>query len=210
MPVFVATAGASVYDAAMIVFYPIGLILLALAFLASAAELSVHALHGASGLFVPFHEVWSTLALESLVNARAVVDATVGPNVWEPLLGTLLSLPGWLLFGLPGGILAWLGHPSRGVIEPEHEENLFLIDALNEAARKDGYLEEEADFFSDHHDTIGGNEIDDDPVEDMIADGTPRQGPPLNDGRALDDAINDTAANDDETPPPGLPIKPLE
>ena len=72
---------------------------LIVAFGASAAEMATHATGGARGMFISFY----------------TVIYAMWPNVWSAIVGALgpglskaiFILPGWLTFGLPGGLLVW-------------------------------------------------------------------------------------------------------
>ncbi|MCP5367466.1 MAG: hypothetical protein H6907_01145 [Hyphomicrobiales bacterium] len=114
---------------------PIGMVLLALAFLAAAAEAYVHALpDGPAGWLVPAAELWAILSPDSLRAAARWTWANLHPWAWDPALVTVLRLPAWLVLGLPGLLLAWAGRRPRDG-EYLQAESVFLYDELARAAR---------------------------------------------------------------------------
>ena len=44
---------------------------------------------------------------------EAIVKANAPGFVWDDGLGLLLMVPGWLLFGVPGAVMVYLGRPRR-------------------------------------------------------------------------------------------------
>lgn len=128
----------------MRVLYLLGWIFLVGAFLAAAAETVAHGVAGVEGIFLSAYEVWAALSPKGLVIARYMVERDLSPALWPPLV-TVMSLPGWLILGLPGAALVWLCRASgKGEAEDgdEMEESLFLFDALVEEARKEGHLDD--------------------------------------------------------------------
>lgn len=66
---------------------------------------------GADGTIVmtPLAEQWQTSFPQTFADAKSWVETQAGPDVWESFLLPVLSLPTWLLFGLIGVLLFWLG-----------------------------------------------------------------------------------------------------
>jgi hypothetical protein len=202
----------------MILLYGIGLILLVAAFLGGAAEIAARGSLDESR--------WMLSGLETLRLLRPSVPVAlreaVGPGLW-PIVEGMLAVPFWVLFGLPGGILAAIGRPRHDDVEGPDEESLFLYDRLVERAREEGYVTEpgdepqpheslpeadEADQEGDdlapsHHDGLAGEETGGDDSAPTDHDYVP---PDLGD-------IKDWAAEPDRPPepyPPGeKPAKPL-
>jgi hypothetical protein len=61
------------------------------------------------------YEHWSKLAPVTLSLARNAVQRTTHPLVWDPGLATILRPPAWVLFGLVGALLAYIGRRRREV-----------------------------------------------------------------------------------------------
>lgn len=81
----------------------IGVLLLVLAAGFGVAELTMEGPQGLGSL-------WFALHPNSLVGFQAFVEKQIAPALWPPLQG-LLTLPGWLLFLIPGALLAALCRP---------------------------------------------------------------------------------------------------
>jgi len=60
-------------------------------------------------------EIWYSVDSTSLNGTRAAVQRYLFPFLWDPVIISILLLPGWLVFGLPGLILVWTcrGRPGR-------------------------------------------------------------------------------------------------
>ncbi len=60
---------------------------------------------------------WFTLDRDSLDGFRQFVQTSIDPQigrwVWDPLVQTVLSLPTWLVFGVPGALLIALAPVRR-------------------------------------------------------------------------------------------------
>lgn len=125
-----------------------GLALLVLAFLAGAYEM---ASHGMVKDRPPVMPAWQVAVLnwpDALARFRASVIGQFGAGTWDGIVFPLLKLPGWLLFGLPGGVLLYVSRRRRAG-DAIDEQSLFLYDELSRAAKEDGFDEEEADIYTD-------------------------------------------------------------
>lgn len=129
----------------------IGWLLLLAAFAAAAAETIARTLPGGSGWMLSAAELWQALWPGAYLIASIRISGMM-PELWDPAILTLLSVPAWLLFGFPGVILAWMCRPNR-VLSPEaeqelqeHEASLFLYDDLAREARK--WAQDEGDDHS--------------------------------------------------------------
>jgi hypothetical protein len=60
-------------------------------------------------VYTPFAETWEALNAASLQGLRELVETRMHPAVWQSLLMPFLNLPGWVLFGVPGLMLAFAG-----------------------------------------------------------------------------------------------------
>lgn len=68
----------------------------------------------ASGLMMtPLAETWRSIHEQSLLDLHAFLDTRFFGALLLPAIDGLLSLPGWIIFAVPGGILAWAGRTRR-------------------------------------------------------------------------------------------------
>jgi hypothetical protein len=51
--------------------------------------------------------VLHTLILGELIQTKIIIHKNLNPVLWDPVIRTILWLPDWLTFGVPGIILAW-------------------------------------------------------------------------------------------------------
>ena len=132
----------------MKVLFLLGCGFLIIAFGASAAEMAAHATGGARGMFIPFASVLSAM----------------WPNAWSAIVGalgvglakTIFALPGWLTFGLPGGLLVWFCRSNKDELSEEDHDSMFLFDELSKQAHEDGYDEDSKEEYFDEHKDIEG------------------------------------------------------
>ncbi|MBC8339790.1 MAG: hypothetical protein ISR51_07340 [Rhodospirillales bacterium] len=127
-----------------ILFY-LGWVLLALAFAAGAAESVPRMLAQDDGRwFISAYDLWYAAWPGKLVVTQIKVER-ISPALWDPILTGLLSLPAWLLLGLPGGALAWLCRPHKDMPAElaldlkQQTETFDLYDRLAQEARDAGY-----------------------------------------------------------------------
>jgi len=140
-----------------ILIYP-GLILLLGAFFTTAAEVAVHGVPGGpKGFFVSAHDLWYTFWPESLLIFEIRVERYLATWVWDPLLYSMLQLPGWVILGLPGMALVILGRWKRGSDEDDGVSEMInqfeLFDELNRQALAENPPGEEhgpRDMLPDH------------------------------------------------------------
>ena len=55
------------------------------------------------------YDYWSSLHPLSLHGVKSAIETNLHPFVWDPILTSLLGLPGWLLLGGIGVLLFYLG-----------------------------------------------------------------------------------------------------
>ena len=55
-------------------------------------------------------ELWFTLHNGSLNLMQAVIQRYIAPSLWDPVIVTVLLWPAWLVFGVPGAVLAAVFH----------------------------------------------------------------------------------------------------
>ena len=54
-------------------------------------------------------------ARTSLDAAKAWVESNAGPFLWDPVISTILHAPTWVVFGILGVLLYWLGQKRKPV-----------------------------------------------------------------------------------------------
>lgn len=157
----------------------IGWLLLLAAFAAAAAETIARTLPGGAGWMLSAAELWQALWPGAYLIASIRISGMM-PELWDPVILTFLSVPAWLLFGLPGVILAWMCRPNRLLSAEaeqelqEHEASLFLYDDLAREARK--WAQDEGDDRSvddrlPNHDVVDLFQRQPDDPDDYGGDG---------------------------------------
>jgi hypothetical protein len=70
---------------------------------------------GSGGVWVatPMLDEWTALSPESLAASKAAVVAYTTPYVWDPVLTTIMHAPTWVVFGVLGIALYWLGQKRK-------------------------------------------------------------------------------------------------
>lgn len=153
---------------AMKILFYLGWALLVMAFAAGAAQVVPRTLSGGtSGPVVSAYELWYAAWPGSLIAAQIRIERLLHPWLWDPALVTLMKLPAWLLFGLPGGLLTWFLRPNRQISEAEREdllkqeESLLLFDRLAREASEAGFSDDEDDQSPNHagHGLIDGRGV---------------------------------------------------
>jgi len=89
-------------------FRALGMIVLAFAVITAVLDLT-RSIAASSLVMTPFWQLWSGVSASSFNNVQAVVEANLHPVVWDPVMTTLLALPGWALLWLIAMIFLWLG-----------------------------------------------------------------------------------------------------
>ena len=90
----------------------IGWVLL-LAALAAAGYEAMAAINSGGWRPIALGELWYRLDRGSLNLIQAVVQRYIAPWLWEPGIASILRLPGWVVFGVPAGLLLWLCRNRR-------------------------------------------------------------------------------------------------
>lgn len=135
-----------------ILFY-LGGALLLLAFAGAAAEAIPRSMPrggAGGGWFFSAYEIWYAASPGSLVVSQIRVER-LSPALWDPLIVSLLSLPAWLLFGVPGGFLTWFCRPHKEMTAEQEEdlrsqeESMLLFDKLVREASEAGHGGDEDD-----------------------------------------------------------------
>lgn len=149
----------------MRVFYLAGWALLVLAFLAAAFETAARGRFGGDiGLIMSSYEMWSAYWPDGLKATREWIADGLHWALWDPVLVTLLRLPGWALIGVPGVFLVWRNRPPREGADDIDEDQLYMFDRLAKRARDEGYADEDDDIYTHHlpedgFDTSGATQV---------------------------------------------------
>ena len=93
----------------MVVLRFLGLLLLAFAVAALGLE-AMAAWQTGGWRALALGEIWFKIDSASLDAAQAGVQRYVAPWLWEPGITSILRLPGWVVFGVPGGALVWIAY----------------------------------------------------------------------------------------------------
>lgn len=68
----------------------------------------------ANGLvFTPLSATWEAMHAESLAAVREFLGTRLFGPLLDPVVSAILSLPGWVVIGVPGLLLAWAGRSRR-------------------------------------------------------------------------------------------------
>ncbi len=124
----------------------IGLLLLLLAFVTAAAEIAAQATARDAG-FLSFLDVLRILAPEALAAVKSTVQSYIHPALWDPVMTGAMALPGWLLFGVPGALIAWGFRPRSEDSDDDMDDGPYntyddIVAAADEADAEEWDLEE--------------------------------------------------------------------
>lgn len=70
-------------------------------------------LAASSLVMTPLAETWTALHAQSLADFRAFLASRFFGPVLEGPVDVILALPGWIVLGVPGAFIAWLGRTRR-------------------------------------------------------------------------------------------------
>jgi hypothetical protein len=93
----------------------LGVWFLLLAMVAAVVDGTKSLAGGGQLVVTPLGDQWLALSPTSLQAAKAAIVTNVAPALWDPVIATILQAPTWLVFGLIGGALYWLGRKRRPV-----------------------------------------------------------------------------------------------
>jgi len=161
----------------MLFLFYLGWLLMVLALVSTAAETFVRTTPGGSIFVTPAYELWYAIWPGGLTITQIRVER-LAPELWDPVITSVLALPAWLLLGLPGVVLAWTCRPGRKMTPTEqdehrkHVDSLFLYDALAREAKRDGMDDGPDDMEPDHggHEAIEAAERDYEEVEKDLSE----------------------------------------
>ena len=145
----------------------IGWLLIALALGFAAAETGAQGIARVNG-FMSAYDVLHTLSPGELIQTRIFIERNLHPVLWDPIIRSILWLPGWLILGVPGIIIAWKSR-DRSAEEMDGEDELAVSsydDIVAAAEEFDEIVHDEADSSPSKY----GHLTDFDPTVDQHAD----------------------------------------
>ena len=86
-----------------------GVWLLLLAMVAAVIDATKSLAGGGAWVVTPMGEQWQALNADSLTAAKTWIEANAGPFLWDPVMTSILHAPTWVVFGILGVVLFWLG-----------------------------------------------------------------------------------------------------
>ena len=92
-----------------------GVWLLLLAMVAAVVDATKSLAGGVAWVVTPMGEQWQTLNADSLTATKSWIETSVSPFVWDPVMTTVLHAPTWVVFGILGVLLYWLGQKRKPV-----------------------------------------------------------------------------------------------
>jgi hypothetical protein len=92
-----------------------GVWLLLIAMVAAVVDATKSLAGGGAWVVTPMGEQWKALNAPSLDAAKAWVVSHAAPFVWDPVIATILNAPTWVVFGILGVLLYWLGQKRKPV-----------------------------------------------------------------------------------------------
>lgn len=90
----------------------LGYLVLALAFIAAVVDASKSVAAGKLAL-TPLGQAWFDLHSGSLNFIQALIQRYVAPVIWDPVIVSVLLLPGWAVFGLIALLFLFAGRRRR-------------------------------------------------------------------------------------------------
>jgi len=93
----------------------IGVWFLLIAMVAAVVDATKSLAGGGTWVVTPMGEQWRAINTQSLDAVKAWIVSHAGPFVWDPLISTILNAPTWVVFGILGVLLYWLGQKRKPV-----------------------------------------------------------------------------------------------
>ena len=87
----------------------IGVWFLLIAMVAAVIDATKSLAGGGAWVFTPLGQQWANLNPNSLAAAKTAVETHVGTFMWNPMITEILNAPTWVVFGILGVLLFWLG-----------------------------------------------------------------------------------------------------
>jgi hypothetical protein len=92
-----------------------GVWLLLLAMVAAVVDATKSLAGGGAWVVTPMGEQWQVLSPDSLAASKAWIETNAGKFLWDPVMTTILHAPTWVVFGILGVLLYWLGQKRKPV-----------------------------------------------------------------------------------------------
>ncbi|MGZ5863501.1 MAG: hypothetical protein ACXWKB_09520 [Methyloceanibacter sp.] len=100
----------------MLIFLRIlGVWFLLLAMVAAVVDATKSLAGGGQLVITPLGQQWASLSQSSFEAAKTAVETNVAPLLWNPVITTILQAPAWVVFGLIGAALYWVGRKRRPI-----------------------------------------------------------------------------------------------
>jgi hypothetical protein len=93
----------------------LGVWLLLLAMVAAVVDATKSLAGGGAWVVTPMGEQWKALSPETLESAKTAIQTDAAPFLWDPVMTTILGAPTWVVFGILGVLLYWLGQKRKPV-----------------------------------------------------------------------------------------------
>jgi hypothetical protein len=93
----------------------LGVWLLLLAMVAAVVDATKSLAGGGAWVVTPMGDQWRQLAPDTLNATRAWIETNAGKWLWDPVILAILSAPTWVVFGILGVFLYWLGQKRKPV-----------------------------------------------------------------------------------------------
>ena len=93
----------------------LGVWLLLLAMVAAVVDTTKSLAGGGAWVVTPMGEQWRQLAPDTLTVSKTWIETTIGKFMWDPIIVGILSAPTWVVFGILGVLLYWLGQKRKPV-----------------------------------------------------------------------------------------------
>jgi hypothetical protein len=93
----------------------LGVWFLLLAMVAAVVDATKSLAGGGQLVITPLGLEWSSLSPASFDAAKTAIETNIAPVLWNPVITTILQAPAWIVFGLLGAALYWLGRKRRPI-----------------------------------------------------------------------------------------------
>src|SRR4029078_10424695 len=93
----------------------VGVWFLLLAMVAAVVDATKSLAGGGAWVVTPMVAQWQALKANSLAAPKACISTNLGPFVWDPVMTPILHAPTWVVFGILGVLLYWLGQKRKPV-----------------------------------------------------------------------------------------------
>src|SRR4029079_3498989 len=87
----------------------VGVWFLLLAMVAAVIDATKSLAGGGAWVSTPLGQHWSSLNPDSTGATNSAVETHAGTFMWDPMITEILNAPTWVVFGILGVVLFWLG-----------------------------------------------------------------------------------------------------